>query len=1314
MRGGAELRSFGKRLTWIMISSSGLLLLLACMVLVLVDRAMTRQDIVGDLTTAGSIVGANSVAPLVFQDPSTAAETLQSVRDETSILAAVLYDAKGRIFAQYHRDGAESFAPPPAPAPEGHSFVSDHLVLWRTIMLDGKVIGTLYFDSDLGPLAVRLRGQLAVMGIVVSVAILLSFVLSYQLGQVVSKPINRMAGVAAEIGGGHHELRVPVESSDELGSLARSFNRMLDDLSATTISRDSVDNIIRSMAESLVVLSPEGTIQTVNQATSRMLGYAEDELVGQRFDVVMAEGLDMMRLEGQGAIVNVDRLYRTKLGGEVPVSFSASLLQREGRGVQGVVCVAQDTREQRRVLREVRQRERQHAALADLWRLTLSRSDPSRLMNEVTERMLTVLEVDLTALMEIVPEKGHLVLQAGCGWGEGMVGRETLDAGPMSIAALALLDDGPVVVKDINLESRFDVQPLLRDHQVASCMAVVVHGIRSPYGVLSAFSCSRREFTRDDIHFLEVAAQVLAEAIARSQAEQSRERFVTILEAASDFVGIARWDGGIIYLNQAGRRMIGAGDEEDVSQLSVRDLHPPWANEINDAQALPTVAREGRWRGELALLTRDGREIPVSSAMQVHKAPDGGVRFVSFIMRDVTEHKLAEETLRAATEAALEASRAKSEFLANMSHEIRTPMNGIIGMTELALDTQLSQDQRECLETVRTSADSLLGVINDILDFSKIEAGRLDLEVIPFRLHECLRDMLKALSARAHQKGLDLVCEIEPGLPQEVMGDPGRLRQVLTNLIGNAIKFTAKGEVVLRAGAEEIGEGAVSLQFQVADTGIGIARDKQKVIFEPFSQADGSTTRRYGGTGLGLSISSQLVEMMGGRIWVDSEVDKGSVFHVVVEAKVVSHPQEAPQAARTANLGGVRVLIVDDNASSRRVLAALTSGWGMRSVVMEDGPSGLVELQEGARSGDPYRLALVDFQMPGMDGFTLCERARQDASLASTSMILLTSAGFRGDAARCRELGVRAYLIKPVIGQELLECIQTVLGTSGAAPEPGSPQLASPQPLTRHSLRETRRRLHILLAEDNPINQAVATRMIEKQGHTVVTAKDGKEALELLERDSFDVVLMDVQMPIMDGLEATAQIRAREALTGAHQKIIALTAHAMKGDRERCLDAGMDDYLSKPLKSELLFATIDRMLPDSPAVPESAPQARQAPQAHEGLLACASGDADLTVKLARMFVAQAPVLMEQLRLTLERDDAQGLEHASHKLKGSLQTIGADEAARIAGEVERLARERSLGEAGRPIAALEEQMGGLIRSLLTMTGEMAGQDGMVIP
>jgi PAS domain S-box-containing protein len=795
----------------------------------------------------------------------------------------------------------------------------------------------------------------------------------------------------------------------------------------------------------------------------------------------------------------------------------------------------------------------------------------------------------------------------------------------------------------------------------------------------------------------------------RKRAEEAlaRERNLlrTLMDHLPDHIFIKDRQSRFVTANAAVLRTLGVSDLADVVgktdfDFFSRELAGPY---YADEQAIVLSGRPLVNREEL-LVDHEGRRKWLLTTKVPLRDRDGAVVGLVGVSHDITERRRAEEALRQAQEAAEAASRAKSEFLANMSHEIRTPMNGILGMTELLLDTNPTAEQREYLELVKTSAESLLTVINDILDFSKIEAGKLELVPSAFVLRDSLADTVRTLAVRAQQKGLELACHISPEVPDGLVGDVARLRQVLVNLVGNAIKFTDHGEVVVevvRWLGGEVVEGTTAsappappttqppnhlttqppnhpttLHFTVRDTGIGIPPDKQQLIFAPFEQADGSITRRHGGTGLGLAICSRLVRLMGGRIWVESEVGRGSTFHFTGRLGL-AEGLASPAAAEPGAVEGLRVLVVDDNATNRRILVEMLTSWRMRPTAADGGPAALGELRQAAGAGEPFPLVLLDAQMPGMDGFALAEKIRQQPELAGATIMLLSSADRAGDVQRCQELGISAYLMKPVKQSELLNTILTVMASASARPAAARPR-PGPGPAAPAG-----RRLRVLLAEDNAVNQRLAVALLGRHGHAVVVAQNGREAVAAAEREPFDLVLMDVQMPEMGGLEATAAIRERERRTGRHVPILALTAHAMKGDRERCLDAGMDGYLSKPIQARELLQALDRLSREGPA-----PEARRDVLDRDRALAGTGGDMGLLKELAGLYQAECPGWLADMREAIARQDASRLRRAAHTLKGALGTLGAAEAQAAAQRLEEMGRGGDLGEAGPAYARLE--------------------------
>jgi PAS domain S-box-containing protein len=655
---------------------------------------------------------------------------------------------------------------------------------------------------------------------------------------------------------------------------------------------------------------------------------------------------------------------------------------------------------------------------------------------------------------------------------------------------------------------------------------------------------------------------------------RSEIRLRSVVENASDAIITVNPFGKIETFNPAAERIFGYSRVE-VFDCSASILMPePYASGLDDfVKKVLTNTSDKPYSQTTELLAKrkDGETFPVE--LSISEVRFGSQRMLLSIIRDVSERKKFEQELIDARERAEQGSRAKSEFLANMSHEIRTPMNGIIGMTQLALETALTVEQRDYLNTVKASSELLLKLINDILDFSKIEAGKFEIDNDDFKLRDTLSDAIRGLALQAEEKGLELMCEVSEDVPDDLHGDPVRIRQIIVNLVGNAIKFTEKGEILVTADLLNTEDSRFTIHFCVADTGIGISPQKKEKIFQPFDQADTSTTRRYGGTGLGLSISTRLVEMMNGRIWVDSELGKGSKFHFTIQLTPAVGEMRENELEPTQSLEGTKVLVVDDNVTNLKILEVQLSNWGMVVTSAQNGADALEVMKKSASSNEPFAIALIDCMMPEMDGFQLAELIRSDPQIKDTKLVMLSSATRIGDSHDLEKYGLKSWLVKPVKPSELLLSLLRVLGKLRQSPKADATDV------------ETSRDVHhktanILLAEDNAINRILAVRLLEKAGYKVVCAQNGLEVLRLLGEQQFDIILMDISMPELDGFEATRRIRESETQTGAHLPIIAMTAHALKEDRGRCLEAGMDDYVSKPVNFKELFEKIDRCISD--------------------------------------------------------------------------------------------------------------------------------------
>ena len=783
---------------------------------------------------------------------------------------------------------------------------------------------------------------------------------------------------------------------------------------------------------------------------------------------------------------------------------------------------------------------------------------------------------------------------------------------------------------------------------------------------VSATKIPLRDLTGQIIGTVGISRDITQHHDTEEALHVERDRLRTLIDNLPDVIFIKDRHGRFVTVNSTLVFSLGKQSEAELVGLTDRNIFEPEVAkrfEIDDQRVMTTGLM--LFNREEELVTSEGFRRTILTTKVPLRTKSGEIIGLIGICRDITERKLAEEELRQAKEAAEVANRAKSDFLANMSHEIRTPMNAVIGMTELLLGSEIQAEHRDYLETIRDAADSLMGVINDILDFSKIESGKFELENYPIEVREWLGDTVRTLGLRAHAKLIELAFDIDDAVPQFVLGDGLRLRQILLNLIGNAIKFTEQGEVVATVKVVQQTDDHVRLHFTIRDTGIGMTPEQQSRVFEAFEQADTSMTRRYGGTGLGLSICKRLVSLMGGQLTVHSDLGQGSTFELVVDfAKPAA---SAPDQARSLDLDlltGLRVLIVDDNDTNRRILLRMCQNWRMNPVAVADATSALDQLRQASVAGPPFDLVLTDASMPDIDGFTLASHIQLDRKIGSVVVMMLTSLDQTHGSKDLERLGIKSFLVKPVKQSDLLDAI--MLAMDGRRSD-------SPPPVELQQTASQLPPLQVLLAEDSLANQKLAIGLLKRWGHTVTVANNGKEAVTLASQRTFDLILMDVQMPVMDGMEATALIQQRQAQTGQRVPIIAMTAHAMKGDKERCLAAGMDAYVSKPVRpNDLLAAMLPFFTPgvepplpavqsrftkpvSTPSVPHEIPPDARVDWAAARVVVLE--DEDLLREIVEAFLSEAEQLAVELSTALTSANAREVTRLAHTLKSNLRTFG---------------------------------------------------------
>jgi PAS domain S-box-containing protein len=902
---------------------------------------------------------------------------------------------------------------------------------------------------------------------------------------------------------------------------------------------------LESAANAIVITDACGSIQWVNSAFTKLTGYLPEEAVGQNPRILKSGKQDESFYKNLWKTINAGKVWageiinRRKDGQQYIEEMTISPVRSLTGEITNYVAVKQDVTERRRIESALQQSEEQFRELA-----------------ENIPEIFFVLALNPVCMVFLSPSYERITGNS----------RQAVYENPESWKEAVRKEDRELV--DISYAQAMQGKGFDIEYRIERPDSSIRDLHTRAFPVLDAEGKAMR--------IVGLAEDITKSKLAEMAQRESEEKIRLLLESTAEAIYGIDLRGECTFCNTACVRTLGY---ESPAELLGKNMHDTIHHSHPDGSPYPVqtclifrafqegigshVDTEVLWRKNRSCFSAEYWSYPI---LQQGK-PIGSV--VTFL--DITDRKKAEAELRNAKEAAEVANRAKSEFLANMSHEIRTPMNGIIGMTDLALETELTAEQAEYLHMVKGSADALLILLNDILDFSKMEAGKLEMDNLCFDLRKSLGDVVRTLALKAQQKGLEFIFDVSPDVPVSVVGDPARLRQILVNLVGNAIKFTKEGEIEVDVRIQSQSDIGATLLFSIRDDGIGIPADIQDKIFGAFSQADASTTRKYGGTGLGLTISRQLVGLMGGELRVESEVGKGSTFYFTI--RVGLGVPASPVESRDVNrLAGVPILIVDDNATNRRILEDSATSWKMKPTMVDSGAAAIRALQHAQASGAQLPLLLTDGHMPEMDGFGLVERIHEDLSLSQVRIVILTSGGKRGDAARCQKLGVAAYLSKPFDRLELREVLLRVL--SGDSAKAGKREL-----VTRYTVREQQRSLSFLVAEDDRVNQRLITRVLEKGGHNVVLAENGRDAVEASEKQRFDVILMDGQMPVMDGFEATRRIRENEKANGGHTPIIALTALAMKGDEERCLASGMDGYVTKPIKLDELFSVVEKVIP---------------------------------------------------------------------------------------------------------------------------------------
>ena len=1271
---------------------SGAGLFLGFVVFFVYQNYWQKERKVAELQSVAELIGTNTTAALTFDDPIDGRELLSALRARSDIRVCILYRTDKQLFASYVRQDLAGKITLPEKPLEGVRWLPDKLSVTVPVAQRSKTIGILYIESSLDDLRKNTHLFAEVMALTSAVGLFFVYLLTAALQRSITGPIRRLTDVVRSIAMFKaYSVRAPDLPGAELRQLSRDFNHMLAEIEQRDAQLAEANNILESKVaertrelelemaqrqsaqealqerttflDTLIASSPiaiasqdcDGHILTTNPAFEQLFGYAPLETQGQLLDDLIAPAV--LHTEANGLfqqvfvrkIVHLTSRRKRKDGSLVDVEIYGVPFLIAGK-VSGVLAMYQDISTRVQTERALRESE-------ELFR-TVSAAAP-----------VGIFRVDADGNCVYVNQR----------WCE-MTGRTADEA------------RGSGWQEALHPDDRESVFGRWKNRFSDSSGYQSSHRYVAKDGRVTWVDVLARPILGDDGRvdgFAGVVQDVTERRAAEERLRASEQLFRNLCDSAPVGIFTVSAGGDCLYVNATWNEIAGANPG--------KALGAGWINFIHSEDRGRVLQEFRSATGQILtipfrFLTPEGTVVRVESvAKPLYRSEGTQLEYIG-IVHDVTARYEAAEKLREAKEAAEATSQAKSDFLANMSHEIRTPMNGILGMTEIALDTDLQPEQREYLEMVWSSAESLLGIINDILDFSKIEAGKIDLENIAFSLPECVEAALQPFALKAQQKNIELSWSTAPEIPEVIKGDPTRLRQILVNLAGNAVKFTSQGEVSVRAERQTDPSGKILVRFTVCDTGIGIPREKHAKIFEAFSQADTSTTREFGGTGLGLSISARLVELMHGALELESAPGMGSKFFFTLPFAEASPDEAMPIVTRSVpELAGQRALVVDDNEVNQNLLRTLLERWGLHPTIVCDGYQAFEECARPT-ADNGFAVILLDHHMPGLDGLETAERIRKLPATARTPILLLSSAASISEV-QAAAVGISRRLMKPLRRATLRQAILEAL----RAPRPCVPNpegaLAAQRPQNRG--------LRILLVEDNRVNQKLAIHLLERMGHEVTLAGNGREGVLAAERESFDAILMDIQMPVMSGVEAVQAIRAREATAGRHTPIIAMTAHALAGDKEKYLQSGMDGYVSKPINVEHLRCEIERTLSSgSNDTQARRPSQKAAPGAIDTaeLLSRVGDDRELLREIVDVFRDDFPQQLQALQEAARSGELEALTRIAHTIKGMLLNLAAGSAAAAAANLEKCGKAGDAHGIGAALANLEKECADLLPQL----------------